>query len=124
VQEVFLSAYKNIHTLRDKAAVGAWLARIARNQAAEFYRQARPTEELSEELSGTNNPDAEAREILDTIRTLPDAYRETLVLRLIEGMTGNEIAERTGLKSESVRVNLHRGMEMLRQKLSRGGEIK
>src|SRR5687768_4568581 len=47
VQEVFLSAYKNIHTLRDKAAVGAWLAKIARNHAAEFYRQARPTEELT-----------------------------------------------------------------------------
>ena len=121
VQEVFLLAYKNIHMLRDRAAAGAWLARIARNQAAEFYRRARPAEELSAELRGPDNPNAEAREILDTIRTLPEAYRETLVLRLIEGMTGNEIAERTGLKTESVRVNLHRGMELLRQKLSIGG---
>lgn len=121
VQEVFLSAYRNLHTLRDKAAVGGWLAKIARNHAAEFYRRAMPTEELSEELTGRNNPNAEAREILDTIRTLPETYRETLVLRLIEGMTGNEIAERTGLTPESVRVNLHRGMELLRQKLSIGG---
>ena len=50
VQEVFLSAYKNLHTLRDKSAVGAWLAMIARNRAAEFYRNAKPTEELSEDL--------------------------------------------------------------------------
>jgi RNA polymerase sigma-70 factor (ECF subfamily) len=52
---------------------------------------------------------------------MPEAYRETLVLRLVEGMTGNEIAERTGLKPESVRVNLHRGMVLLRQALGVGG---
>ena len=44
---------------------------------------------------------------------------ETLVLRLVEGMTGPEIAERTGLTAASVRVNLHRGMKMLREQLER-----
>ena len=42
--------------------------------------------------------------ILDAIRGLPEAYRETLILRLVEGMTGPEIAERTGLTHQSVRV--------------------
>ena len=60
---------------------------------------------------------AKAEEILAIIRTLPDAYRETLVLRLVEGMTGPEIAARTGLTAASVRVNLHRGMKLLRTKL-------
>ena len=59
--------------------------------------------------------------VRQTIKSLPEAYSETLVLRLVEGMTGNEIAARTGLKPESVRVNLHRGMEMLRQKLGIAG---
>jgi RNA polymerase sigma-70 factor (ECF subfamily) len=117
VQEVFLSAYKNLHTLRDKNAVGAWLAMIARNRATEFYRRSKPTEELSEEMRGKDNQQTEANEIMAAIRTLPDAYRETLVLRLVEGMTGQEIAERNGLTPESVRVNLHRGMKLLRQKL-------
>ena len=54
---------------------------------------------------------------LETIRSLPEAYRETLVLRLVEGMTGPEIATRTGLTPASVRVNLHRGMRMLRERL-------
>jgi RNA polymerase sigma-70 factor (ECF subfamily) len=121
VQEVFLAAYNNLHTLRDKNVIGAWLASIARNRSMEFYRHARPTEELSEEISNRNNPEAEAREILAAIRTLPETYRETLILRLVEGMTGIEIAERTGLKPESVRVNLHRGMEMLRKTLGVGG---
>ena len=121
VQDVFLAAYDNLDTLRDKNAIGAWLARIARNRAAEFYRQSRTTEELSDDLTSKNNPDAEAREILAAIRSLPETYRETLVLRLVEGMTGNEISERTGLKPESVRVNLHRGMDLLRQTLGVGG---
>jgi RNA polymerase sigma-70 factor (ECF subfamily) len=40
-----------------------------------------------------------------------------LILRLVEGMSGQEIAERTGHTPGSVRVNLHRGMQMLREKL-------
>ena len=49
---------------------------------------------------------------------------ETLVLRLVEGMTGPEIAARTGLQPASVRVNLHRGMKLLRERLGmKGREI-
>ena len=58
---------------------------------------------------------AEAFEILDLIRGLPEAYRETLIMRLVEGMTGPEIARQTGLSPDSVRVNLCRGMKMLRE---------
>jgi RNA polymerase sigma-70 factor, ECF subfamily len=62
-------------------------------------------------------PEPEALAVLDTIRGLPDAYRETLMLRLVEGLTGPEIAAQTGLTPDSVRVNLHRGMKMLREKI-------
>ncbi len=122
VQDVFISAYKNLHTLRDKNAVGGWLVMIARNRATEYFRRAKPTDELSENLSEHNSLLAEANEILTAIRALPDTFRETLVLRLVEGMTGQEIADQTGLTPESVRVNLHRGMKLLREKL--GIEVK
>ena len=55
--------------------------------------------------------------VLDLIRRLPEAYRETLIMRLVEGMTGPEIARQTGLTPDSVRVNLCRGMKMLRESL-------
>ena len=55
--------------------------------------------------------------VLEMVRKLPEAYRETLLMRLVEGMTGDEIAERSGLTPASVRVNLHRGMKLLREKL-------
>lgn len=117
VQEVFIAAYKNLHALREKNAVGGWLAMIARNRATEFFRHAKQTEELSENTPSGGDSQTEALEILAAIRALPDAYRETLILRLVEGMTGQEIAQKTGLTADSVRVNLHRGMKLLRQKL-------
>ena len=117
VQDVFLSAFRKLGALRDAARFGPWVAIIARNRAADFYRRARETEELREELAEGARPEAEACEALEVIRGLPEAYRETLVLRLVEGMTGPEIAERTGLRPASVRVNLHRGMKLLRQRL-------
>jgi RNA polymerase sigma-70 factor (ECF subfamily) len=117
VQDIFLVVLKRLHTLRDTNAFGAWLAMITRNRAMDFYRQTRETEELPEDIVGRSFLDAEAREVLAVIRQMPEAYRETLVLRLVEGMTGPEIAQRTGLKAESVRVNLHRGMKILRERL-------
>ena len=119
VQDVFLAALKKLNTLRDDAAFGAWLAMIARNRAMDFHRRKRVTEELSDDLAtqGNSEADREAANVLEVICGLPEAYRETLVLRLVEGMTGPEIADRTGLTPASVRVNLHRGMKLLREKL-------
>jgi RNA polymerase sigma-70 factor (ECF subfamily) len=117
VQDIFLVALKRLNTLREAGSFGPWLAMIARNRAMDFYRQTRETEELPEDIAGRSFLDTEAREILAVIRSLPEAYRETLVFRLVEGMTGPEIAKRTGLKPESVRVNLHRGMKILRERL-------
>lgn len=117
VQDIFLHALRKLHTLRDRNAFGPWIAMIARNRAMDFHRQFRETVEVKEDLVSTNSTGEKAREMLELIRSLPDAYRETLVLRLVEGMTGPEIASRTGLTPASVRVNLHRGMKLLREKL-------
>lgn len=119
VQDVFLAALRKLPSLRDDAAFGGWLAMIARNRAMDFHRQKVETEELSEDLATRSHSEAdrEAARVLEVICDLPEAYRETLVLRLVEGMTGPEIAGRTGLTSASVRVNLHRGMKLLREKL-------
>lgn len=118
VQDIFLHAFKKLHTLRDSSAFGPWIAMIARNRAVDYYRRSRETVEITDEMRGTDKQESKAAEILELIRGLPEAYRETLVLRLVEGMTGPEIAARTGLTAASVRVNLHRGMKLLREKLT------
>ncbi|HXE75099.1 MAG TPA: sigma-70 family RNA polymerase sigma factor [Candidatus Xenobia bacterium] len=118
VQDIFLRALRQLHSLRDAALFPAWLAAIARNRANDFYRRLRPVDELPESLPGRGgSEEGEALAALEAIRSLPEAYRETLILRLVEGMSGVEIAERTGLTHGSVRVNLHRGMKALREKL-------
>ena len=129
VHEVFLRALSRLRGLRDASRFGAWLAAIARNMVNDYYREPRTQAEhhdhsidVDAKASPTGQTQAqtrEATEILGIIRSLPEAYRETLVLRLVEGMTGPEIAARTGLSHGSVRVNLHRGMQQLRDKLER-----
>jgi RNA polymerase sigma-70 factor, ECF subfamily len=118
VQDVFLLAMRRLESLREAAAFPGWLAAIARHRAADHYRRHAPEEvPLPDELTAHTSDDTEAQAILDVIRSLPEAYREPLVLRLVEGMSGQEIADRTGLTPASVRVNLHRGMKLLRARL-------
>jgi len=117
VQEVFLNAMRQLGSLRAPEAFGGWLATIARNAAADARRRGRAIVELSDDVEAPEPGLAEAAAVLRLIRALPEAYREPLVLRLVEGMTGPEIAARTGLTPGSVRVNLHRGYTMLRERL-------
>jgi RNA polymerase sigma-70 factor (ECF subfamily) len=120
VQDVFLTALQQLGTLRDPAAFGGWIGAIARNRATDYLRRAPKTIELSDKNGGSGGAAGDAHFVLAQIRSLPEAYRETLTLRLVEGMTGSEIAARTGLTEGSVRVNLHRGMKQLRERLERG----
>ena len=118
-QDVFLSALRQLRSLRDAGAFGGWLAQIARNRARDYHRQSHVSLQLSADLAGPSPPSPEALAALAAIRSLPESYREPLILRLVEGMTGDEIAARTGLTPGSVRVNLHRGMKQLREILGK-----
>jgi RNA polymerase sigma-70 factor, ECF subfamily len=70
-----------------------------------------------EVTQATPDDAAEAERLLRALAALPEAYRETLILRLVEGMSGPEIATLTNMTPDSVRVNLHRGMAKLRSAL-------
>jgi RNA polymerase sigma-70 factor (ECF subfamily) len=119
VQDVFVAALERLGDLREPAAFGGWLAAIARHRATDHGRRTPRTETLAHDPASPPGRDRlEGLAILQAIRALPDAYKDTLMLRLVEGMSGAEIAERTGLTPASVRVNLHRGMKMLREALS------
>jgi RNA polymerase sigma-70 factor (ECF subfamily) len=126
VHEVFLRALSRLQGLREVSRFGAWLAAITRNMAKDYYRQPRVQIERNDDSAAASDASAatdehadtqNAAEILESVRSLPEAYRETLILRLVEGMTGPEIAAKTGLSHGSVRVNLNRGMQQLREKL-------
>jgi RNA polymerase sigma-70 factor (ECF subfamily) len=119
-QEVFLQAWRQLRALRDPMAFGGWLRQIAVYRSADHQRRGHYTEPLdavAEPVTGRAAGDADSRLLLEEVRRLPEAYRETLLMRFVEGLTGPEIAELTGLTPGSVRVNLHRGVELLRARL-------
>lgn len=127
-QDVFVQAMRRLGDVRDGASVGGWLIAIARNAAASMGRRLRPAslgevEPASQPAGGRGSEvSEEAERVLNVIRSLPEAYRETLVLRLVEGLTGPAIAARMGMTHGSVRVNLHRGMQLLKERLGEGGQ--
>lgn len=126
-QDVFVTAFERLTELRDPVAFPAWLCTAARHAAIDHLRRRhrRPAAaELYDIAAGGASPaeafaaeDAAAR-ILAKIRQLGAAYRETLVLRLVEGLSGPEIARQVGMTDDSVRVNLHRGMKLLKEALA------
>ena len=115
-----MRAMQQLGSLRDPAALGSWLASIARRSAADLHRKSKPVREARDRAGGLR-PEQDGSMVLAELQRLPKAYRETLALRLVEGMTGPEIAERTGLSPDSVRVNLCRGMKLLREALGGPG---
>jgi len=123
VQDTFALALERLGQLGEPAAFPGWLLSIARHRAIDHLRGKRPVamgDELPE-LPVAASRASEAAQVLTALRTLPEAYQETLILRLVEGLSGPEIAEQTGLSPGSVRVNLHRGMKLLREQLGENG---
>ena len=118
-QDVFLQGWTRIGALRDAAAFPGWVGAIARRRATDHLRRSPPEVELEDRHAGREAPDVtlQAGRAMAAIRALPEAYRETLTLRLVEGCSGAEIAALTGLTPDSVRVNLHRGFKLLRERL-------
>ena len=120
VQEVFLRALRRLKALRNAVAFGAWITAIARNAIRDVEREGRARVDVEPEpaMRETQHEEMDAQAALQAIRGLPVAYRHTVMMRLLQGMTGPEIAHRTGLSAASVRVNLHRGMKLLRERLT------
>jgi len=123
VQDVFADAWIKVARLREPAAFPGWIVMMARNRATDVARRRRPVAgALAADLAVLPPPRLEAAAALRAIRELPDTYREALIMRLVEDLSGPEIAEHTGMTPESVRVHLHRGMKLLRERLGGDGE--
>ena len=125
-QEVFAKALARIGELREDGAIAGWLAQMARNEAAGWRRGRWRFGAAMLRLAGMGTREEKTRageprwtgdEVLAAIRSLPEAYQEPLVLRLVSGLGGVQIAEALGMTHGSVRVNLTKGMRLLKGKL-------
>ncbi|HCI13045.1 MAG: RNA polymerase subunit sigma [Gallionellales bacterium GWA2_60_142] len=122
LQDVFIKAHTNLHTVKSHGSLVAWLYRIAANVIADHYRIQKPSEEISDELAALE-PDPDfigdlAACLQPLIDNLPAPYKAALVLSEIEGLTQKEVAGRLGLSLSGAKSRVQRGREKLRQSLS------
>jgi RNA polymerase sigma-70 factor (ECF subfamily) len=130
-QEAFVRAYRSLPKFQGKAKFSSWLYQIALNLCKDHLkaksRHARPvSDEQMESVDG--NPREEApRAVVDAefsermkaaINALPLLYRESFVLRHLQGLEYVDVAAITGVPADTVRVRAYRAREMLRERLS------
>lgn len=122
-QETLLKVYRSRETLRDDQRLESWVYRIARTTLIDYYRRARPTEELPEALAAESEDETAAfRRAVSASTTrlleeLPAAYREPVRLAELEGMPLAKIALRMGLSLTAVKSRVRRGRAMVKKKL-------
>src|SRR5215469_10589647 len=138
MQEVLLKSIPHLPKFDSPKALLVWLYRVAKNRCLMSRRKSKfaPTHELSleelmpgrnelEQLSadGKINPESfairseQASRLRDAVQKLPPQYRIVLVLRDMEGLTDDEVAEITGVRAGTVRVRLHRARLFVRKEL-------
>jgi RNA polymerase sigma-70 factor, ECF subfamily len=138
MQEVLLKSVPNLPKFDSPKALVVWLYKVAKNRCLMSRRRSKfaPNRELSleelmpdrrelEKMSSENeiNPERfairseEAGMLREAIQKLPAQYRIVLVLRDMEGLTDEDVAEITGLRAGTVRVRLHRARLFVRKEL-------
>lgn len=123
VQETLWLLYRRVGTLRALNSISAWLVAVVRREcrrlaAKMFHRKETDVQEFEDDLRLSERPPNELRiDLAQAIRSLPDHYREVVLLRDIEEMTIDEIAATLDLTREAVKGRLHRARELIREYL-------
>lgn len=130
-QETFLRIYKALARFRQGSPFSPWMYKIAVNLAINHRKSRRPTEGLEEDFASTNrdgSPEeyAERREaqqrIHSAIQELPAAYRAVVILRHMDELSYDEIAQALDIPLGTAKVRLHRARLMLQEKLNKNGQ--
>jgi RNA polymerase sigma-70 factor (ECF subfamily) len=141
-QDTFLSAYQHLKDFRGDAAFGSWVHRIAANNALMRLRHRRVVQAAEEELQGPEFTERESlaaypaqdwsrsaegkildaelgRAIQEATDRLPEGYREVFLLKDLEGLSYEQIAEATGDSIPAIKSRLHRARLALREAIDR-----
>jgi RNA polymerase sigma-70 factor, ECF subfamily len=123
LQDVFLKAYKSSDQLQSTDKIEGWLFLITRNAVIDYFRKQKSSDELPEDLAAeTNEPGVENAEALRVafrkmVFSLPEPYREAIVLTEFEGLTQKELSERLGISLSGAKSRVQRGREKLKDAL-------
>ena len=124
-QEVFIKAFKKLKTLRNRDNFLAWLYAITSNLCKDWLRSREKrfdhevvNEKTIDRLSMESYHNDKAFELIrDALDSLPDAYRQVLVLHYLGGMDGKEIARFLGTSRNAIMLKLSRARSQLREEM-------
>lgn len=135
VQETLIKAYRSLGNFRGESAFYSWIYRIAVNTAKNYLNQNslnyaisatdKDGEEvdLTEKIADWHTPEAEMinREIMDTINQaieqLPEELRQAIVLREVDGLSYDEIAQVMNSPAGTVRSRISRARDAIAEQL-------
>src|SRR6266540_669548 len=126
-QAVFLTLAQRAASIRDPAALTAWLHRVALRVSHKVLARRRPLAALPDTVSASTDPFAdvawkEVRRILDEeLDRLPEKQRGPVILCLVNGAEQDEAANRLGLSLNTLKRRLNAGRDLLRRRLLRRG---
>jgi RNA polymerase sigma-70 factor, ECF subfamily len=141
-QDAFLAAFQNLESFRGDASFGSWVHRIAANYALMRLRRSKVRASAEEEITGPefnergsliDYPesdwsrradekalDHELRQAIDqATEKLPEDYRQVFLLKDVDGLSYEEIAEITGDSVPAIKSRLHRARLALREAIDR-----
>lgn len=119
-QETLLLVYRRIGALRTVTSFSAWMFSIVRHECGRLWRQMHGQVELppDDHPAFIHRPEPELRaDLIAAIHSLPDKYRDVIVLRDIEELAISEIAGELRLTREAVKSRVHRARLMIREYL-------
>ncbi len=124
LQETFLGAYRGLSGFEGRASVKTWLTKILVRQVARQRRKTTPgirgtsSSGLAEATTADPATQTDTRlDLMQMLEGLSDEHRQVIVLRELEGMSYDEMAELLGVPRGTVESRLHRAREQLRQKM-------
>jgi RNA polymerase sigma-70 factor (ECF subfamily) len=120
LQDVYLKIHTHIDGLRETDRLESWIYQITRNAIVDYYRRARPQDELPETLASPFDEEPEAvSELAPSVRgmlgCLPDAYRQALELTEFQGLSQVELASRLNISVSGAKSRVQRGREKLKE---------
>ncbi|MBL8063281.1 MAG: RNA polymerase sigma factor [Anaerolineales bacterium] len=125
-QEIFIAALKSLPSFRGDSQFGTWLRTLTNHKVAEFYRrrtrkqepQIAPLSDAMAQLTGGSSQSLEERIYIQrALQSLPENYREVILLRFAEDLQFNEIAELTNQNLEATKSLFRRAIAALRTHL-------
>ncbi len=120
LQDVFLKIHANIDSIRDLNKLESWVYQVARNCIIDYYRRQRRWVALSDDFTEDNREEEDSDEtripyVRELVNTLPEPYRQAIILTEYEGLTQKEMADRLGISLSGAKSRVQRARQKIKQ---------